>query len=121
MLATLIGNFRVFHGGYPSKGNAHSGVAISINTSITPEKQIHSFAYPNDHRIAGRVMAIRIKTDSSDELHVCAYFPPYTSKHALKHTRLMLNWINQLFKKTPVRTVPMIGGLGELVRLVRPP
>ena len=99
MHVSNVGNFRVFHCGYPPKGNAHGGVAIAINTTITPEKQIHSFAYPDDSRIAGRVMAVRIKTESSDELHVCAYFPPATTKHAIKHTQLMLNWINQLFKK----------------------
>ena len=64
--------------------NAHSRVVIGIDTSVTPENEIHAYAYSNDKRILDRVMAVRLRIEASDLL---AHLRLLSAMHQLTRTR----------------------------------
>ena len=101
-------HFKVFHCGYTSASNSHAGVSIAINLRHVHEKQIHSFAYPENPLIAGRCMAIRVRTGASDLLHVCWYIPPWGAKGAISIVKSMIAWTSKLFRNLAIRVLPMI-------------
>ena len=101
-------NFNVFHAGYPHGGNKHTGVALMFNKKFIHSKHIHSFAFPEDIRIQGRCIAIRVKRNQSDVCHMSLYFPPYGTKGAMSITKSMLSWATNVFQKLPLRCLPMM-------------
>ena len=94
--------------GYPNKGNKHTGVSLHFSTKTHNEKHIHSFAYPEDKSIQGRVMAVRARRPDSDLCHIPVYFPTISTYGAIKITKKILAWIGNLFESLPLRCIPYL-------------
>ena len=108
MHSSVVNNFLLLQAGYGKRGNSHSGVALAINLKHVNRTCVHSFAYPQEPQIQGRALAVRVRQTHCDIMHISVYFPPASAHKAISVTKLLLGWLSSLFRKSPIRVIPVI-------------
>ena len=48
---------------------------MCFNAKYIDPKYVHSFAYPDNKLVQGRLLAVREKSLVNDFLHLCCYWP----------------------------------------------
>ena len=102
--------FTIVKAGYMHSTNSHSGVTIAVNSSIVPDRCIHSISYAEGRykSLQGRILALRTRSTTCDLMHINMYFPPQGAKNGLNVCKLMLEWLMDLLRNMSQRTVPII-------------
>eukprot|EP00973_Karenia_brevis_P029456 4063465-Karenia_brevis.AAC.1 len=103
-----LNGYMCYHAGYARRSNSHAGITMCFKLQTTSVSAIHSFAFPQAPELQGRGLAVRVRGQLHDVLHIAIYPPPYGTNKGVSITQRLVYWVQQLLEAMPCRTIPIV-------------